>query len=304
MNKIKYILSTFILSALFVSCDGNPIRFNPYADIDYAELAVKDNDSIVSFLKNHYYDADSDSMKIITSGQTPMYSEKDKLEEISIIDNDITHTLYAYTTKQREPDSNNDFPSIVDSVFVKYEGRVVLNTTTLGGIFDSSSKSWFTLTGVISGWTYGMRKFKGGQLQRDANGDPINGPVSYLNGGKGVLLIPSGLAYPSSNVENISRVPNLVDNILIFYIEMLDVKKNKDRDLDGVPSLMEDLNGDEDPRNDDTDADGIPNFVDVDDDGDGVLTKNEDRNKDGNPANDFNDPSKPDLPDYLNPDIK
>ena len=35
-----------------------------------------------------------------------------------------------------------------------------------------------------------------------------------------------------------------------------------------------------------------------------ILTKNEDKNGDGNPTNDFNDPNKPTIPDYLNPDIK
>lgn len=45
-----------------------------------------------------------------------------------------------------------------------------------------------------------------------------------------------------------------------------------DYDLDGVPTIDEDLNGDGNFANDDTDADGIPNFMDNDDDGDMVLT--------------------------------
>ena len=48
-----------------------------------------------------------------------------------------------------------------------------------------------------------------------------------------------------------------------------------DHDEDGIPSHIEDLDGDENPFNDDTDADDIPNFLDLDDDGDGVLTINE-----------------------------
>ena len=126
---------------------------------------------------------------------------------------------------------------------------------------------------------------------------------------------------------------------ILFYIDLYDVIENTDQDNDGVASIMEDpdgdgdprnddtdedlipnyndtdddgdriqsrdedVNGDGDPRNDDTDGDLIPNYLDADDDGDGKLTINEDENGDGDPTNDFNDPNNPTLPDYLNPDI-
>ncbi|MFK8060130.1 MAG: FKBP-type peptidyl-prolyl cis-trans isomerase [Polaribacter sp.] len=303
MNKIKYILSILTLSIILVSCDNATI-VNPFANLDYEEIAINDNDSIIAFLKNNYYDASKDSIKPLVSGKTSIFSDNNKLKTLTVTENDINYKLYVYVAEEGNPKPDKGFPTVVDSVFVKYEGRVLLNSTTLSSSFDSNTQFWFTLNSVVRGWTYGFNKFKGGELKKDSNGGPFNGPITYLNGGKGVLFIPSGLAYPSSDVNNIQRVPSLVDDVLVFYVELFDHVENTDTDQDGIPSMMEDLDGDGEPRNDDTDGDGIPNFADIDDDNDGVLTKDEDKNGDGNPANDFNDPAKPTVPDYLNPDIK
>ena len=107
------------------------------------------------------------------------------------------------------------------------------------------------------------------------------------------------MAYANFGSGNI--LPN---ECLLFYIDLYDFVKDTDHDNDGVASIFEDPDGNDDPRNDDTDGDGLINYIDRDDDGDGVLTINEDTNGDGNPANDFNDVNNPTLPDYLNPAIK
>jgi hypothetical protein len=73
-----------------------------------------------------------------------------------------------------------------------------------------------------------------------------------------------------------------------------------DDDGDGVPTAVEDVNDDGDPRNDDTDDDDDPNYLDPDDDGDGAETRDEDHDEDGQPAND--DTDLDDVPDYLDPD--
>lgn len=66
-----------------------------------------------------------------------------------------------------------------------------------------------------------------------------------------------------------------------------------DDDGDGIPTILEDPNGNGDPRDDDTDNDGIPDYLDKDDDGDGIPSSNEsgtgDADKDG-------------IPDYLDRD--
>jgi hypothetical protein len=74
-------------------------------------------------------------------------------------------------------------------------------------------------------------------------------------------------------------------------------------DNDGIPAILEDINGDGNLNNDDTDQDGIPNYLDSDDDGDNVPTINE--NPDPNEDGDITDAQDTDLdgiPDYLDED--
>ncbi|MDG2436180.1 MAG: FKBP-type peptidyl-prolyl cis-trans isomerase [Polaribacter sp.] len=181
----------------------------------------------------------------------------------------------------------------MDSVFVKYFGQRIVNTDSISNSFDNNNGIWFTLNSVIRGWTFGYTKFKGGDNITD------NGPITYENGGNGILFIPSGLAY-----SNQGKGPILANESVFFYINLFDFVQDTDHDNDGIPSINEDVDGNGDPRDDDTDKDGVPNYSDIDDDGDGVLTKDEDANGDGNPANDFSDSNNPTLADYLNPDIK
>ena len=53
--------------------------------------------------------------------------------------------------------------------------------------------------------------------------------------------------------------------------------EQNDHDGDGVPSYLEDLDGDGEFTftGDNTDADNLPDFADNDDDNDGILTANE-----------------------------
>ena len=125
-------------------------------------------------------------------------------------------------------------------------------------------------------------------------------------------------------------------SIVEVILKTLNCNDNVDYDFDGIPTTLEDLNGDGNLENDDTDGDGIPNFLDNDDDGDmiltsaeyvftntgrntmtlrdtdgdgtpdyldndddgdGVLTINEDYNHNNNPADD--DTNNNGIPDYL-----
>ena len=304
MLKIKHIFSVIILAVIIYACDNQNLTNNPFLDVNHEALAITDNDSIVKFLQNHYYDFAVDSIKPITSGQQSMYNDS-RLETVDLTENDINYKLYVYVAEQGDYGSDTDkgFPTFVDSVFVNYEGRTYSGSSLSDSPFDQNTTGiWFNLTSVVRGWSFGFPFFKGGELKKEANGDPFNGPITYLNGGKGVLFIPSGLGYPSSNSSNWSNT--LVDTNLMFYINLLTIVPDTDHDNDGVKSLFEDVDGDKSVANDDTDSDGVPNFFDNDDDGDGVLTKDEDANGDGDPSNDFSDPNNPTLPDYLNPDIK
>jgi hypothetical protein len=295
MNKIKNIIAVVVFSAIIYSCgDNNSVAVDNF---DHEAQALIDNDTLVSFFKKHYYDATLDSIKPLVTGETAL-SDDGSLNSMNVTENEIEYILYYYLNNEGGKDSNGNIindkgnPTVLDSVLVKYSGQRIINTGSISSSsFDRNNGVWFTLNTVIRGWSHGFTNFKGGE---NITG---NGPITYEDNGKGVLFIPSGLAYRNIGSGNIFPNENL-----LFYIDLYDIYTNK-YDNDGVPSIMEDPDGDGDPRNDDTDGDFIPNYLDTDDDGDGVLTKNEDENGDGNPANDFNDPNNPALPDYLNPDI-
>lgn len=86
-------------------------------------------------------------------------------------------------------------PNSTDNVTVRYKGYF-----TDGGVFDESDSDGitFNLQQVIAGWTEGIPKLK--------------------EGGDGILLIPSALAYGPDGSSSIP--PNTV---LIFDVSLLDI---------------------------------------------------------------------------------
>jgi hypothetical protein len=98
MNKIKniFLLLLLVIVGLY-SCDNDNNAFaNPFLDVNHEELALRDNDSIVKFLKNNYYDVSLDSIKILVDGEISLFDDTSKLKAVKVIDNDIEHTLYVY----------------------------------------------------------------------------------------------------------------------------------------------------------------------------------------------------------------
>jgi hypothetical protein len=91
------------------------------------------------------------------------------------------------------------------------------------------------------------------------------------------MFLPSGLGYYNIAQSTIPAYSPLIFSIKLFELERFD------QDSDGIPSYLEDLDGDryiylleEDVVNpDDTDGDGFPDYLDLDDDGDLVLTRTE-----------------------------
>ena len=97
----------------------------------------------------------------------------------------------------------------------------------------------------------------------------------------------SGLYNNTSNAQSIYVVLDNGTTREIRRIILAAIDCNADYDLDGVPTVNEDLNGNGNYGDDDTDGDGIPDFLDDDDDGDMVLTQFEapllDSDVDGTP---------------------
>lgn len=284
MIKVKHFLLISCIIALYYSCNDDKksiVRF------DHAAQAVKDNDSIVKFLKKHYFDSSADSIRPIDNNQQPLIKDS-KLKSKTVKENNIDYTYYYYVTKQGTPKKDKGFPTLLDSILPIYKLRVFDNTDKMVRVEELTYPRWFEYVGVKAvGFLHGFTHFKGGDLVQKENS-----PVKYENGGKGFFILPSGLAYKN---EGENRNKNF-----IFYVELYDFIKDTDHDNDNVPSIKEDLNNDGNPKNDDTDGDRIPNFLDADDDGDKKLTKDEDANGDGDPTNDFSDKNNPTVPDYLN----
>lgn len=291
MIKLRHILVVTIASVLMYACSGNGTSVEVF---DHAAQAVKDNDTLVKYLTNHYYDATIDSIKPLVTGKTALIDDANlKIKDVE--EQDVDYKLYYYVVREGNPDPVKGFPTVMDSVLTKYQGRQ-LTTVNNANIFETrNTPIWFTLNNLVRGWANGFTHFKGGKNITN------NGPISYENGGKGYLFIPSGLGY--RNFESGAIAANIC---LVFRFDLFDVVENTDHDNDGIPSYLEieDASVEADPRFVDTDGDRLSNFLDSDDDGDGTLTRDEDANGDGDPRNDFSDPDNPTLPDYLNRKIK
>jgi hypothetical protein len=124
-----------------------------------------------------------------------------------------------------------------------------------------------SLFSTIAGWSETFPQFKTGSYTTRADGT-----ISYNDFGAGIMFLDWVLAAGSASIPSYSP---LVFSFKLFELQRLD------QDGDGIPSYLEDLNGDGYVRvlatgvlnPDDTDGDGISNFLDVDDDGDGYGTK-------------------------------
>ena len=292
MIRFKNVVIVFVSVFLLYSCNNN--RGPQQDNFDHEAQALIDNDSLVKYFENHYYDDAIDSIKPMTTGQTALINDS-RLKVKDVTEQEVDYKLYYFIQEQGIPVPAKGNPSVVDSILVRYRGERFVRADSLI-VFEEIDLNpiWITLNSTIRGWSYSFPEFKGGE-----NISQIGEPINYINVGKGIVFIPSGLAY--RNVGNTSIPPNAP---LQFYFSLLDIVPNTDHDLDSIPAIKEDVDNDGDPRNDDTDGDRVPDYLDVDDDNDGILTRNEDRDGDGDPTNDFNDPDNPNLPDYLNPNIR
>ena len=242
---------------------------------------------MIEYLSSHYYIPAQDgepfgTIDTIQNNETSLYNQ---VVTQNISHNDINYKLYYLKIAQ----GLNDNPTRYDSVFVRYRGFRLDSVKFDEVTTYNTSKSWLTLTSVIQGWKYGFPNFKSG-----TNISQPGQPIKFTDTGKGVLFIPSGLAYGNLATGSISE-----NSPILFHIELALVVR-ADNDNDGVLNKDEDLDGDGEVADDDTDEDGVPNYVDPDDDNDGTPTKDEDANGDGDPTND--DTDNDGIPDYLDPD--
>ncbi|MEE9361283.1 MAG: FKBP-type peptidyl-prolyl cis-trans isomerase [Cellulophaga sp.] len=311
MNRFFYLI---LFSIIIWSCKKDDDKEEPVVvpAKSLKEVSITDDEAIVSYLKSHYYNYEEfanppadfdykikiDSIEGDNANKESLF-ENDNLitEEIKVssidfgIDDeevDVIHKLYSLIVTEGKGSN----PSVADSVYLKYEGKL-LN----GKIFDSN-KIWFDLQGtgsqsnggVIEGFQQGLPEFKSG----DGIVNNPDGTFEVENFGKGLIFMPSGLAYFRGTQPGKAYSP------LIFEIDLYAVN-SADHDRDGVPSIVEDLNNDKNLFNDDTDEDKFPNYLDADDDNDGKLTKDEIViDAEGNIT--YPDSDNDGVPDYLDSD--
>lgn len=308
MNKTKKIGALIIAICLGVgiSCSPDDPDFRPVPERDRAEQQVIDNDSLVGYLQTHYYNfseleaLDNITVSDIVISELPKDEDGNYLplpdpnenrilwDDVNLVTKtttfqDIEYTYYILNLNQGNGESS---PNFSDNVRVRYSGNLQNDF-----IFDSTPNPIvFDLTNVIPGWNRVLPEFNAAE-SFSINSD---GTVQYFNYGVGVMFIPSGLAYFATPPVGVPVYSNLIFKFELYQTEVLD------HDNDGIPSYMEDLNGDFNLFNDDTNDNNVPNYLDADDDGDGVPTRDEIIIREDGTI-EFPNSNGNDLPDYLDP---
>lgn len=318
---IRKFLVFGILLVLIWNCkkddDGPQVEVVPPRVL--SEVAAEDDVTIRAFLSTHFYNYEEfasppagfdfkikiDTIAGDNAGKTPLLDQvASKVVQIPSSrfsglqeENNVNHTYYYLNAREGAGSS----ATVADSVLVRYEGHLLDGTQ-----FDASNITavWFDLGGQVqrpesvNGFAFAMPNFKSGT-------NPIvfeDGTFTYSDHGVGAIFLPSGLAYYNAASGVIPRY-----SPLIFMIDLFTYVEDTDHDNDGIPSIMEDLNGNGYLYDDNTDTDlepfnvFIPNFLDPDDDGDGIPTREEIIiNPDGSLT--FPDSNGNGIPDYLDKD--
>lgn len=303
MNKIKFYFILSMLSLALFSCSKNKEEeLTPPRE--YSVQYATDLKDIEEYLKTFYIeevteDFDIKISKIPEGGTQKSVWEQTtyplKFREVNL--HGLKYKLYYLVLNEGTGES----PSNVDAVLSAYKGDYLQQetkdgvTTLKATEFErlTNPQQFFQLTSVITGWSEIFPLFKKGTYSSNPDGT-----ISYKDFGAGVVFIPSGLAYYSGGSGSIPSYAPLVFNIKLYELQRID------NDGDGIPSYLEDLDGDgymysftnnvlyptkPATNPDDTDGDGVPDFLDVDDDGDNYTTKLERSYKDANGVTQYYD---------------
>ncbi|MFN3756320.1 MAG: FKBP-type peptidyl-prolyl cis-trans isomerase [Flavobacterium sp.] len=275
MNALKRVIFFVILVSIVISCRKDDSKIEPPRP--FAEQYPVDLAAIEEFLETHYMEVvnnlggidhlDVKFLKIEEGGtQTPIMQHPNLTTRIIDL-HDLQYKIY-YIPLHPGADGNPK-PTNVDAVFTAYRG-----TLLDGRVVDyvQTPSIMLRLDNLIRGWREIFPQFRTGNYSD--NGD---GTITFEDFGAGVMFLPSGLGYYNAPQPTVPPYSPLVFSFKLYELERID------HDNDGIPSYLEDINGDGYlTEADDTDGDGRPDYLDVDDDGDGVMTRNEIKDADGN----------------------
>ncbi|QIE60658.1 hypothetical protein G5B37_14140 [Rasiella rasia] len=310
MKKIlKYgVLLLTILPAL-VACGGDDDNTDPnfVPARDRGEEEPLSTVIVEEYLNTHFYNyeefanppanfdykikfdtiAGENADKIRLIDQVSSKIVKDRVTE------GVTYKLYYLDALQ----GAGEKPTFGDFATVSYEGIYINeeeSTSPYTKLFDSSvTPVKFDLTTIVNGLQDAIIEF---ETASNFTTNP-DGSISFEDYGVGAVFMQAGLGYyvnppPGSDIPLYSQ--------LIFTFQLY-AKETGDQDGDGLPTFMEDPNGNGLEEDDDTDGDVAPNFDDADDDGDGRPTRDEIViDSQGNVT--FTDTDGDGIPDHLDAD--
>lgn len=298
--------------------DGTPDEVDIVPPKSLSEAADEDDTEIRAYLETHFYNYEEfdsppagfdfrikfDTIAGDNADKTPIMDMLTlKSEIITVSSSDfgrddeevVDHILYYLIVRQRDDADVVNGPTIGDYAVVRYEGSLFNGT-----VFDASThvEARFNLSRVVRGFGNAIEYLRPG-IGPFENGD---GTVRFDDYGIGAVFMPSGLGY-FSNTQAV--IPAYTP--LIFKVDLLSFEPDTDFDNDGIPSILEDLNGDGNLNNDNTDQDTetvafIPNYIDTDDDADGISTRDEIEDEEGNIIFPYPDSNNDGIPNYLDSD--
>jgi FKBP-type peptidyl-prolyl cis-trans isomerase FkpA len=303
MSKIKFYFIFLIATVVLISsCNKDDDNTEVTPPIPFADQYPKDIAAIEDYLKTNYisevvdkpgFPEDQDvTIKKINDAttQASLWSYLNsptlpRLTSRNVVIGTVTYKVYTLLIREGVQGglnssslSGGEYPCNVDAVFAGYKGTLLDGT-----VFDSSNNGqiqWDLYSKeIIRGWSEAFPEFKTGWVSSNSDGT-----IKYNDFGVGVMFLPSALGYYNSAKTDIPAYSPLVFSIKLYAL------KRYDNDADGIPSYLEDSDGDrymytfaigvDNP--DDTDKDGIPDFLDFDDDGDNYATRGEIKDANGN----------------------
>lgn len=280
IQRIFKSYGVFILLALaIISCNDDDDGTTVIPANDRTEQYGVDIDLIEDYLKTNYITVDSDLNATIDSipaggSQISIWDQTDyPLQSITVkndnrltiltdgrVDDDVEYKLYYILLNE----GGGQNPLTIDSSFVDYRGWDLDNSE-----FDRKSTPVWTSYPLTNVFISGFRQILPQMKTAETIVENTDGSVNYVNAGKCIVFIPSGLGYYNSPQISLPAYSNLVFQIELKTLHQID------HDTDRVLSYLELYGSETDYFMQDTDGDLIPDFLDADDDGDGFLTRNE-----------------------------
>ena len=300
MKKLLWMMMVLLVW----SCSNDDDGPEAIPERDRGEEALAAQEEIEAFLQTHFYNYEefqdpAPDFDYVIRVDSLVGENADKIPLIDQVsfkmvpdrrEPDVMYKLYYLSVIEGSGDQVQ-FPDITTLAF---EGRLVDGLD----MFDSSDiPLQLDLTQTINGFQDGLVEFK----TADGFTDNPDGSITFDNFGVGAVFIPSGLGYFSQPPPpDISAIFIPVYAQLMFTFRVYATEEG-DQDRDGVPSVLEDLNGNGIEEDDDTDGDGVFNAFDGDDDNDGRPTIDEiEIGTDGTIT--FPDVDGDGTPDYLDED--